>query len=91
MIPHDKFWSQQPGLEKIKEIDGEAGERVVESLKDIAPDIAPDIARLLIEFPFDDIYSRPGLDLKSREIAVIAALTALGNATPQLKFIFRRR
>src|SRR3989344_2024945 len=41
--------------------------------------------RYLIEFPFGDIYSRPGLDLRSREIAVIAALTALGNATPQLK------
>ena len=69
------------GWEKLKEIDGEAGERVVESLKDIAPDFA----RLLIEFPFGDIYSRPGLDLKSREIAVVAALTALGNAVPQLK------
>ena len=31
------------------------------------------------------IYSRPGLDLKSREIATVAALTALGNAAPQLK------
>jgi len=71
----------QRGWEKLKEIDGAAGERVVESLKDIAPDFA----RLLIEFPFGDIYSRPGLDLRSREIAVIAALTALGNAAPQLK------
>jgi 4-carboxymuconolactone decarboxylase len=69
------------GWDKLKEIDGEAGERVIESLKDIAPDFA----RLLIEFPFGDIYSRTGLDLKSREIAVVAALTALGNATPQLK------
>ena len=69
------------GWEKLTEIDGEAGARVVESLKDIAPDFA----RLLIEFPFGDIYSRPGLDLKSREIAVVAALTALGNAAPQLK------
>lgn len=69
------------GLEKLKEIDGTNGERVIESLKDIAPDFA----RLLIEFPFGDIYSRPGLDLKSREIAVVAALTALGNAAPQLK------
>ena len=69
------------GWEKLKEIDGEAGERVIESLKDIAPDFA----KLLIEFPFGDIYSRPGLDLKSREIAVVSALTALGNATPQLK------
>ncbi len=71
----------QRGWEKLKEVDGEAGERVIDSLKDIAPDFA----RYLIEFPFGDIYSRPGLDLKSREIAVVAALTALGNATPQLK------
>jgi len=69
------------GWEKLKEVDGEAGERVIESLKDIAPDFA----RLVIEFPFGDIYSRPGLDLRAREIAVVAALTALGNATPQLK------
>ncbi|MRT11061.1 carboxymuconolactone decarboxylase family protein [Enterobacteriaceae bacterium RIT711] len=69
------------GLEKLKEVDGHAGENVIKSLSDIAPDFA----RLLIEFPFGDIYSRPGLDLKAREIAVVAALTALGNATPQLK------
>lgn len=67
--------------EKLKEVDAEAGERVIESLGDIAPDFA----RYLIEFPFGDIYSRPALDLKSREIAVVAALTALGNAAPQLK------
>jgi len=69
------------GWEKLKEIDGEAGERVIQSLRDIAPDFA----RYVIEFPFGDIYSRPALDLKSREIAVVAALTALGNAAPQLK------
>ena len=69
------------GLAKLREIDGEAGERVIESLKDIAPDLA----RYVIEFPFGDVYSRPGLDLKSREIAVVASLTALGNAAPQLK------
>lgn len=69
------------GWEKLKEVDGKAGESVIDSLKDIAPEFAD----LLIEFPFGDIYSRPGLDLKSREIAVVAALTALGNATPQLK------
>ena len=39
----------------------------------------------MIEFPFGDIYSRLGLDLRAREIATIAALTALGNASPQLK------
>jgi 4-carboxymuconolactone decarboxylase len=69
------------GLEKLREIDGMAGQRVIDSLADIAPDFA----RYLIEFPFGDIYSRPQLDLKSREIGVVAALTAMGNATPQLK------
>lgn len=69
------------GWAKLKEIDGQAGENVIESLQDIAPDFA----RLLIEFPFGDVYSRPGLDLKMRELAVVAALTAMGNAAPQLK------
>jgi 4-carboxymuconolactone decarboxylase len=70
----------QRGLEKLKEVDGEAGEKVIESLKDIAPDLA----MYVIEFPFGDVYCRPGLDLKSREIAIVAALTVLGTATPQL-------
>jgi len=48
-------------------------------------DIAPDFARYIVEFPFGDIYTRPGLDLRQREIATIAALAALGNATLQLK------
>ena len=71
----------QRGWAKLKEVDGLAGEHVIASLRDIAPDFA----RLLIEFPFGDIYSRPGLDLKTRELIVVAALTAMGNAAPQLK------
>ena len=69
------------GWQKLAEVDGEAGQRVIESLKAIAPDLA----RYIIEFAFGDVYSRPGLDLKSREIATVAALTASGNAQPQLK------
>lgn len=71
----------QSGLAKLEEIDGEAGQKVCDALQDIAPDFA----RLLVEFAFGDIYSRPGLDLRTREIAVVAALTALGNAGPQLR------
>ncbi|MEZ8085979.1 carboxymuconolactone decarboxylase family protein [Vibrio sp. 1S139] len=69
------------GLERLNHIDGEAGQQVIESLQDICPDLA----KYTIEYPFGDIYSRPGLDLKSREIATVAALTALGNCVPQLK------
>jgi 4-carboxymuconolactone decarboxylase len=69
------------GWEKLKEIDGEAGKKVIESLQNIAPDLG----RYTIEYPFGDIYSRQGLDLKSREIATVAALSAMGNAAPQLR------
>lgn len=71
----------EKGIEMLKKIDGVGGEAVIKKLNDIAPDFG----RYLIEFPFGDIYSRPGLDIKSREIATVAALTALGNAQPQLK------
>ena len=70
----------QAGLQQLAQIDGEAGEKVLAALADVAPDLA----RYTIEFPFGDIYRRPGLDLKSRELATVAALTALGNAQPQL-------
>lgn len=69
------------GLDMLQRVDGKGGDAVVKSLQAIAPDFA----HYLIEFPFGDIYARPGLDLRSREIATIAALTALGNAAPQLK------
>lgn len=68
------------GLNKLKEIDGEAGQKVIDSLASISPDLA----KYTIEFPFGDIYQRPGLDLKSRELATVAALTALGHCQPQL-------
>ena len=70
----------ESGLDKLKEIDGEAGQKVIDSLASISPDLA----KYTIEFPFGDIYQRPGLDLKSRELATVAALTALGNCQPQL-------
>ena len=62
------------GLRKLKEIDGEQGDRIVAGLRDIAPDFA----RYLI-------FARPGLDLRTREIATVAALTAMGTAPSQLK------
>ncbi|NEW89534.1 carboxymuconolactone decarboxylase family protein [Rhodopseudomonas sp. WA056] len=76
--PRERF---ERGLRALAAIDGEAGHKVVDALADIAPDFAT----YLIEFPFGDIYNRPGLDLRAREIATIAALTAMGNAVPQLK------
>ncbi|MCD6380422.1 carboxymuconolactone decarboxylase family protein [bacterium] len=69
------------GLEKFRQVDGKGGEKAVNDLKEIVPEIE----RYIVEYPFGDIYSRPGLDLKIRELSAIAALTAMGNSEPQLK------
>ena len=69
------------GKRALARIDGEAGQHVIAALADIAPDFAT----YVFEFPFGDIYSRPGLSVRDREIAAIASLAAMGNATPQLK------
>lgn len=71
----------QIGKENLEKMNDNGFKRLKESLNDIAPDLV----RFVVEFPYGDIYSRPGLDLKSREIATVAALTALGNAQPQLQ------
>jgi len=73
------------GRRLLDEIDGAAGHAVVAGLAGIAPDFA----ELLFEFPFGDIYARPGLDLRAREIATIAALCAMGTARPQLEVHIR--
>lgn len=69
------------GLARLREVDGSAGDKVIESLADISPDLG----KYIIEFGFGDIYSRPGLTLQQRELATVAALTAMGTAQPQLK------
>lgn len=69
------------GWARMQEVVGAPAEGTYQRLQAIAPDFG----RYLVEFPFGDIYSRPGLDAKSREIATMAALAALGYALPQLK------
>jgi 4-carboxymuconolactone decarboxylase len=69
------------GWDRLREVDAEGGERVIESLQNVAPDLG----RYVIEFGFGDIYQRPVLDLKQRQQITISALTTLGGAEPQLK------
>src|SRR5690242_2646655 len=69
------------GIDRLREVDGDVGVQVVEALAKSFPDFA----MYVVEYPFGDIYSRPGLGLRERELAVVAALCAMGNATPQLR------
>ncbi|MGB3308823.1 MAG: carboxymuconolactone decarboxylase family protein [Nodosilinea sp.] len=69
------------GQDALAQIHGHIGEDVMNALEEIAPDFA----RLIIEFPYGDIYSREGLSPKERQIATIASLVTLGNAPTELK------
>ncbi|MED4116694.1 carboxymuconolactone decarboxylase family protein [Priestia megaterium] len=80
MLKQDENFKK--GLEILKQIDADNYEEIVNSFKD---SISPDLGTLAVSFNYGQIFSRPGLDLKSRLLATVAGLTALGN-TEQLKF-----
>ena len=68
------------GSELLEQIHAGGGAQLVDALSDIAPDLA----RYIVEFGFGDVYARPGLSLRDRQIATVAALVALGTAQTQL-------
>jgi 4-carboxymuconolactone decarboxylase len=71
----------EKGWKKFQEIHGPVAKATVNSLKDVCPDLG----KYVTEFAFGDIYSRPGLDLKTRQLLTIASLVTMGNAPLQLK------
>jgi 4-carboxymuconolactone decarboxylase len=68
------------GLEALNQISKSSGEAVVKSFADIAPDLG----RYIVEFSYGDIFSRPNLDLKTRELATVSALTGLNTTASEL-------
>lgn len=70
----------EKGKECLENIQKESVEKIFEELSDIAPDLS----RFVIEFPYSEIYTREEVDLKTRELCTVAALTAIGTI-PQLK------
>ncbi|MFJ8513122.1 carboxymuconolactone decarboxylase family protein [Lysinibacillus xylanilyticus] len=76
------------GYETIKQyVTKEEATRMLEA--DALADIAPDLRKMIIEFAYGDVYSRPGLDAKSRALVVITAVVTQG-AAPQTKTHIKR-
>jgi 4-carboxymuconolactone decarboxylase len=68
------------GKDVLDRIDGEAGAKVIEALADIAPELGHQI----VAWGFGEIYARPGLDPRDRQLVTLGMLTALGGCEPQL-------
>lgn len=67
------------GLSVLSRIDGHQGQAVIDSLADVSPALGHHVAA------FGDLYDRPGLDARSRQLVTLGALTALGGCEPQLE------
>ena len=70
----------EKGMNVLREINKENIENLFEDLEDIAPDLG----RFVVEFPYSEIYTRKEVDLKTRELCTVAAITALGHAQKEL-------
>ena len=69
------------GAQVLDAIDGAAGAHVIDSLADVSPELGHQI----VAWGFGDIYSRPGLEPRDRQLATLGMLTALGGCEPQLE------
>lgn len=76
-ITNDRY---RRGVEILQRLSGNGVEQVTNKVAEVAPDFA----RMTIEFPFGDLYARGAIDLRTREVAAVAALAALGRI-PQLR------
>jgi len=71
----------QRGFKKLEEVN----KKGIDDLIQLMDDLAPDLATYVIEFAYGDVYTRPGLDPRQRELCIISAITALGGKEQQLK------
>lgn len=72
----------QRGLELLETLHGgHVGAAMVAEMQDICPDFST----MTIEWAIGGIMARPGLDLATRELLLVAACASLGNAQPQLR------
>ncbi len=69
------------GREVLDAIDGSAGGAVIEALQGISPELGHQV----VAWGFGEIYARPGLAPRDRQLVTLGMLTALGGCEPQLE------
>jgi 4-carboxymuconolactone decarboxylase len=81
MTPEIEQARHERGMAVLQAVDGEVGQRVIDSLADISPELAHQV----VAWGFGDIYARPGLKPRDRQLVTLGMLTALGGCEPQLE------
>jgi 4-carboxymuconolactone decarboxylase len=69
---------RERGLARLAELHDEpGGEEFLAGLGDLGD--------LTVDFVFGDVHSRDGLPIRERELVIVAVLSALGGAEPQVR------
>ena len=76
---HDEASAEyQRGMNEIRKQLGPMADSYIERIKALAPEFA----WVNVTFPFGELYTRDVLDLKTRELCTVAALTVQGFSLP---------
>jgi len=79
---HDEASAEyQRGMNEIRKQLGPMADSYIEKIKALAPEFA----WVNVTFPFGELYTRDVVDLKTRELCTVAALTVQGFSLPELK------
>lgn len=69
------------GRAVLDTVDDAAAASVIDALKDISPELGHQV----VSWGFGEIYSRPALEPRDRQLVTLGMLTALGSCEPQLE------
>ncbi|MFI6732548.1 carboxymuconolactone decarboxylase family protein [Nonomuraea sp. NPDC050451] len=78
MNRHERY---EHGMKVLEQVDGEAGQRVVDSLADVSPELGHQV----VAWAFGDMYARPELPPRDRQLVTLGVLTALGGCEIELE------
>jgi 4-carboxymuconolactone decarboxylase len=86
MAPHDEHSElYQRGMAQLRKQLGPMADDYIRNIKALAPEFA----WVNVTFPFAELYPRDVIDLKTRELCTVAALTVQGFSLPELKLHIR--
>ena len=69
------------GMKVLEQVDGEAGQRIVNSLADTSPELGHQV----VAWAFGDMYARPELPPRDRQLVTLGVLAALGGCEIELE------
>jgi 4-carboxymuconolactone decarboxylase len=69
------------GMKVLEQVDGEAGQRIVDSLADTSPELGHQV----VAWAFGDMYARPELPARDRQLVTLGVLAALGGCEIELE------